>query len=244
MISVKPWKWEAVGRFALGVFAAISMGIVLNSLLAWFFPGMSDAVRRLIMAITTLVLELMLLGWIGFFLWESSLSWVEAFGFTKNKGKAVLMGIAASMVALPLAWGFQQASLTIMKWLHISPQAQAVVQELQSPDLSLIQKILFGVVAIVAAPVVEECIFRGILYPTIKQAGYPKLAMLGTALLFGIVHANALTFVPLTLLGLLLVVLYEATDNLLASIAAHSVFNGVNFLLLIFMEPLNELLNK
>jgi membrane protease YdiL (CAAX protease family) len=40
-------------------------------------------------------------------------------------------------------------------------------------------------------------------------------------------------FLPLTLLALALTWLYERTNNLLAPILAHSLFNGVNFLLFI-----------
>jgi membrane protease YdiL (CAAX protease family) len=41
-----------------------------------------------------------------------------------------------------------------------------------------------------------------------------------------------MTFLPLLALAVILVWIYEATDNLLAPIAAHSFFNLVNFFLL------------
>jgi membrane protease YdiL (CAAX protease family) len=88
--------------------------------------------------------------------------------------------------------------------------------------------------AVVLAPVVEEMLFRGILYPVIKELGYPRFALWSTSLVFGLVHANFMTFLPLTFLALLLVMLYEATDNLLAPILVHSLFNAVNFFLLVF----------
>jgi membrane protease YdiL (CAAX protease family) len=44
------------------------------------------------------------------------------------------------------------------------------------------------------------------------------------------------TFVPLTFFAMVLILLYESTDNLLAPIAAHSMFNLANFLLLLFQE--------
>ena len=47
------------------------------------------------------------------------------------------------------------------------------------------------------APVAEELLFRGILYPAIKQAGFPRLALWGTSLLFAAMHMNLVTFVPL-----------------------------------------------
>ena len=90
-------------------------------------------------------------------------------------------------------------------------------------------RVLIGVVAIFIAPVVEEMLFRGILYPTFKRYGFRHTALWGTALLFAAVHLNRVTFVPLAVLAVGLTWLYEATDNLLAPIMAHGFFNLVNF---------------
>ena len=78
--------------------------------------------------------------------------------------------------------------------------------------------------------------FRGILYPMLKQAGYRRLGLWGTSLLFAVVHLNAVTFVPLTALALVLTALYEWTNNLLAPIAAHLLFNALNFGMLLLLQ--------
>jgi uncharacterized protein len=98
-------------------------------------------------------------------------------------------------------------------------------------------RIYFGVLAILLAPVAEELLFRGILYPAIKQAGFPRVALWGTALLFAATHHNLPTFLPLALLAIALALLYEKTNNLLAPIAAHSLFNMMNFLVLFLVQP-------
>ena len=90
-------------------------------------------------------------------------------------------------------------------------------------------QVFLAFLAVVVAPVTEELLFRGILYPFIKQRGYPRLALWGTAVLFGALHLNLMTFIPLTFLGLVLAWLYDTTDNLLAPIFAHSLFNTANF---------------
>jgi membrane protease YdiL (CAAX protease family) len=88
----------------------------------------------------------------------------------------------------------------------------------------------------VLAPVAEEFIFRGTLYPFIKQLGWPKLALVGVSFLFALIHLNAPTFVPLFVLALAFTWLYEKTDCLLAPIAAHSLFNTAN-LVILFLQP-------
>jgi len=92
------------------------------------------------------------------------------------------------------------------------------------------------VVAIGIAPVAEELLFRGILYPAIKQAGFPGVALWGTSLLFAAIHVNLGIFVPLLLLALVLAQLYERTGNLLAPITAHALFNAFNFVGFFYLE--------
>ena len=79
-------------------------------------------------------------------------------------------------------------------------------------------------------------LFRGILYPTIKQAGFPKLSLWLTSLAFAAIHLNAVTFLPLLVLSLLLTFLYEKTNNLLAPITTHAVFNAVQFVWLYLQQ--------
>jgi membrane protease YdiL (CAAX protease family) len=122
--------------------------------------------------------------------------------------------------------------------LHLKPEEQQAVQTLQLASTWL-PRLALAVVTILLAPVAEEILFRGILYPWIKEAGFPRLALWGNALLFAAVHANLMTFMPLTVLALALTFLYEKTDNLLAPIATHAVFNGMNFIALYYVLPVN-----
>ncbi len=73
---------------------------------------------------------------------------------------------------------------------------------------------------------------RGVLCRRLREP-WPIAAALVTSLVFGAIHLNLMLFVPLTVFGLALVWLYEATGNLLTSILAHSLFNLANFFLLV-----------
>ena len=107
--------------------------------------------------------------------------------------------------------------------------AQPLVQELEKQDLPAGERVFLGALAVFLAPVAEEVIFRGILYPAIKQAGYPRTALWATSLLFGAIHQNLVAFVPLAGFSLLLIYLYEKTGSLWASITAHSILNFSTF---------------
>ena len=108
------------------------------------------------------------------------------------------------------------------------PQEQQAVQTLRIAS-SWLDRVVLGVVTILLAPVAEETLFRGILYPAIKQAGFPKLAFWLASIAFAAVHLNVMVFVPLLVLAMFLTVLYEKTDNLLAPITAHAAFNAIEF---------------
>ena len=244
MISEKPWSLEAVGRLMMGVIGMFCTGMLLNTLLGSLKLGLSEEHRRLIMVVVSLLVEVGALFWVWFFLWEQNLTWHQAFGFlSPRRGRVVILGAALAVLALPATWILQTASVCVMEWVHLTPKAQVAVETLSDPNLSVIEKVLMGVIAIVAAPVVEECLFRGVLYPGFKRLGHPRLALWGTSILFGAIHMNVATFLPLACFGAALVLLYEETDNLLAPIVAHSVFNSINFLVLIFMDPVSKALN-
>jgi len=96
--------------------------------------------------------------------------------------------------------------------------------------------VYLGVFAVVIAPVAEEFIFRGMLFPFVKRLGFPRLAWFGVSFLFALIHFNAPTFVPLFVLALALTWLYEKTDNLLAPITAHALFNAANLAVLLWQN--------
>ena len=157
----------------------------------------------------------------------------DAFGFRNGgPGRMAGFGVVMGLVALPAALGLNQLSIWCLNTMGIEVKIQDAVQAVQAAD-SLPKQVWLGVVAIGMAPVVEEILFRGILYPSIKQAGYPRTALWGTSLFFAVTHANLMTFVPLTFLAVVLTWLYERTDNLVAPIGAHATFNAVNFAFLI-----------
>jgi len=153
------------------------------------------------------------------------------------------LAVAGVLVALPIALVLQQLSALGMKTVSVEPEVQVVVQTLQETQ-TLQQRMFFAFVAIAGAPVVEEIIFRGILYPALKQHGWPRLALWGTSLLFALTHANAATFLPLSFLAMLLVFLYERTGNLLAPILTHSLFNAANYFALVYQSELMDLLRR
>jgi membrane protease YdiL (CAAX protease family) len=169
---------------------------------------------------------LVLTGW---FLREQGTTWKEAFGFANRWRVALLWGILAACVFLPIGDQIQQLCKTIIEhWSRspFEPEEQLPVQTLRLAA-SFGKRLILGIATVALAPAAEETLFRGILYPAIKQAGYPKLALWLTSVAFAGMHANAVAFLPLMVLSLVLTGLYEKTGNLLAPMIAHALFNSI-----------------
>ncbi|HUD84398.1 MAG TPA: type II CAAX endopeptidase family protein, partial [Candidatus Saccharimonadales bacterium] len=245
MISRKPWGIEAVARLCLAIIATFCFGMLLAGLLGKLHLPLPQAqIEFLQMMISLAFFQLSALVWITVFLRRYGIGWKEAFGLGLSEPMtAAAFGILAGALFLPAAWVLQYLSELLMELAHLTPEPQAVVQALQDPSLSLGSKLLFGAAAIVLAPLAEEAVFRGILYPAIKQQGYPRLALWGTSGVFAAMHANEATLLPLLIFALVLVYLYETFGNLLAPIVAHSLFNTANFLILIFQDKIDHFLH-
>lgn len=85
---------------------------------------------------------------------------------------------------------------------------------------------LMAFAAVVAAPLCEEIVFRGYLYPVLKKFSGIGPAALSSSLVFAAAHGNLTALLPLLIFGGLLVLLYEKTGSLWAPIAAHFCFNS------------------
>ena len=172
------------------------------------------------------------------FLREHELGPAEAFGLTNRLGFALACGALAASLFLPFSFMLQHATAWLMENLPrvaLHPEEQSAVHTIRSAS-SWFDRLTLGGATIILAPLSEEVLFRGIIYPWIKNFGFPQLALWGTSLIFAIVHFNLLSLPALFLLALMLTLLYEKTGNLLAPIAAHSLFNAFNLLALYQLE--------
>lgn len=114
-----------------------------------------------------------------------------------------------------------------------SPMHQESVKQLQNGSIPV--KITLAFTAVICAPFIEELGFRGYLYPLLKKFSGPVFSCIITSLLFGIVHMNLVMLLPLSLLGVLLVITYERTRSIWAPIATHMVFNLITVVNILFI---------
>lgn len=77
----------------------------------------------------------------------------------------------------------------------------------------------------VVTPVLEELVFRGIIFQRMKQISGNGIAVPASAFLFGIMHFNLVQFVYAFLIGLVLALAMEKAGHLYGAIAGHMAAN-------------------
>jgi len=234
VLTHKPWNPESL----LWLGCALMLALAPGAAVAGLFEDGSIAQ----MAANVTVLPVAIL--VGVTVWfqvnrrfyQTPISLAAAFGFNRrNTGRCLLLGLGTGFGLVGIAMALALSTSLLIQALGDQAEPQKLVtliaEEAAKPDQTG-ALVFFVVMAAVVAPVVEEILFRGILYPAIKQIGYPRIAAIGTAILFALFHVNLLTFASLTAVALGLIALYEFTDNLLAPIVAHAVFNASNLTML------------
>lgn len=175
--------------------------------------------------------------WITMFLGEQDLTWTQAFGLGRKPGRSVKVAGVTMLLVIPFTLFVLGGAIALLyKLFGLTPEAQVTVSFIQR-DPPTWQLVVMAFTATVLAPVAEEALFRGVLYTTLKQQGFHRAAFWGTSLLFAAIHMNIQAFIPLLFLALVWTWLYERTGNLLAPIAAHVIFNAVNFTALVMDLP-------
>jgi membrane protease YdiL (CAAX protease family) len=236
----KPWGFEFVERQLIKLLVCSQLGLLLW---AWAMKlAGSPAPSTAQMVIGGLCFQGATLPLARRFLRDHGVSLAEAFGLSHKRLTACLSGLVVAALFLPIGLSLQIGSAHLIEWagpkwpaLHLKPEVQQAVQTLESAD-TFRTRVMLAALTILLAPLAEEVLFRGILYPWIKSRGFPRLALWGTATMFATMHMNLISFVPLLLLAVALTLLYERTCNLLAPISGHALFNAINFALLFYYQ--------
>ena len=178
------------------------------------------------------------------FLHTHEVSWKEFLGMEgPGVGRKLLIGLGSGILVVPLLLGINWAISYLLTHFHGPPVEQQVVTMVKA-NSDVFLRISLALAAIITAPFVEEAVFRGVLYPAIKQRGHRLLGILFTALLFAGVHANLMTFIPLALFAIILALLYDKTGALVTPMITHSVFNALNFVLLLNERPIEQFFRR
>jgi len=95
--------------------------------------------------------------------------------------------------------------------------------------------ILFYITIGVIAPICEEALFRGFLYPSLRRVMNVPMAMLLSAAAFSLAHLDIGAILPLFALGCVFAFVVEKTKSIVPSIIAHGLWNSGTFTLVLLL---------
>ncbi|HWO69538.1 MAG TPA: CPBP family intramembrane glutamic endopeptidase [Actinomycetota bacterium] len=225
------WRWwEALAAYLVALLLA---GAVSLPVLQAVEP------RGTAELVASVVADAVVVGLLLLWLRRFHPGWADAVGRPGRPLREAGAGFIGGLVLYPaVALGLAPlVALAIEGLTGARPSPPAQLPE-ELTGLGVAAAILFG---LVAAPVQEELVFRGLLYPALRGRFGRWPAAWGQALLFGAVHYVPAPRLADSLLlqaamvgtGLGLALIYERRGNLLAPIAAHAAFNlvGLAFVL-------------
>lgn len=107
----------------------------------------------------------------------------------------------------------------------------------QSMKILFQDKIAGFLMIAVAAPILEETLFRGIILRALLKKYNPWKSIIYSAIAFGIFHLNPWQFLYATVVGLYLGYIYWKTNSLFYPILIHFMLNSTSFVLGQYYSP-------
>lgn len=166
--------------------------------------------------------------------------WHKEIRIRPQKAVNGLSLVPMAVLAAALAMGLN-GFLTLIELYKYSPAFQEVSQ-LQGDIPVWLGVLSYGILA----PLGEETVFRGIVYGKLKSISNVPVAIILSGFAFGLFHGNLVQAVYATVLGIVLALVYEIYDSILAPMLFHGIANLFVYFLLdlteigdVFVMPLS-----
>ena len=126
--------------------------------------------------------------------------------------------------------------------INMIPWPEAMVESYVESSASLTsqQPVIDFLAVVLMAPLVEELLFRGVIYDALCTFVPAGAAVVFQAMLFGSTHGTLLWILYSTLIGCVLGYVRKRTDSLWPCILMHSAFNGSSYLFTWFAERYSQ----
>ncbi|MEY3895408.1 MAG: hypothetical protein RLZZ214_927 [Verrucomicrobiota bacterium] len=219
---VPTWFYRPLDLLGAGFVFVLFFSLALATARA---AGKDDAVLDPGGLLASIAFQFIIAGIVTFFV-SNRIRPTEWLGLKWRKWPRVFLIAPAAVVFMWVLFGGLQA-LGFMEWVESLgvETVQDTVKLLQESSDPLILG-LMGFAAVVAAPLCEEIVFRGYLYPVAKKFSGPWVAGICSAMVFAAAHGSLAALLPLFIFGCVLVFLYEKTGSIWAPVAVHCCFNG------------------
>ena len=214
-------------KVSLAFITAMLLDLICARVIKNCFPQIADN-----LVLVNLICEATILLPGVIFVFASGEKFTEFMGFRKIKPGTLFAIVPFTMLTTPLI-----TLLNLLTQFFTDNAAVNMMTDYNMAELSFGQ--MFFSIA-VFAPLCEEMTCRGVYYQGYKKSGSAFWAMIFSSLLFGLMHMNINQAVYAFGMGILAVLLVEATGSLWSSVIYHGLVNGsqvVLMYLMLQMEP-------
>ncbi len=213
-----PKPWDSVGLVFVQMLTLLVLSLGLSLVNGFLDFGQNG------LMVFTLLGEILLLFPLMVWVRLRRFSWRETFSVRPVAWKMIGLAVGLGVLAWPLATA---ASLPF-EWAlsKIGPAPELPVPE------NLFQIFVLGFTVMVAAPLVEEPMFRGfVLRGWLSVSRWAAIAVSGV--LFGMLHGQLAGLVALALVGILLGTVAVRTSSTIPAMVLHGTFNAISFVFLL-----------
>jgi uncharacterized protein len=133
------------------------------------------------------------------------------------------------LLAIPAWIGAQLLAGIVVRLLE--PFGMRPEEGLAETAIRVVDPAVLMVAVVGVAPIAEEIFFRGVVYNAWLREYGARRALIGSAVLFALIHGSVFVMLPIFGLGIALALLYRATGSLPAAIAMHAGFNAITLAL-------------
>jgi membrane protease YdiL (CAAX protease family) len=142
-------------------------------------------------------------------------------GFRKPRARSLALGALAGIGCAGIAAGYLYL---LDRWEPLRAlKEQAMESSLFGRDTSAAP---IAVLAIVAAPIFEEYLFRGLIFQGLARTVPLRWAVIGSATLFAIIHPPV-SFPAVFALGIAAAIVFHRTRSFWAAVTVHAVYNAL-----------------
>jgi membrane protease YdiL (CAAX protease family) len=151
---------------------------------------------------------------------------------TKNFEFRKIEHIKSLVQNIIIVWPILVLISLVSKAIFFEFSEQDIVKGLRRLNNST-ELISVFIMIVIIAPIIEEILFRGLIYRVFKGILGPFFAAVLSSVLFSFVHLNLLSFPYLFIFGIILCVYYEKENTIIIPILIHSIFNLIMFTLIL-----------
>ncbi|AIY43367.1 Abortive infection protein [Collimonas arenae] len=163
---------------------------------------------------------------IGFIIAGTLTYCLTRYTFWRTKAQGV-PAVTGSNLGTSVGWGLCGGALSaILGLVYIYVIRHLDLWQGSNPVVELSSRVWLIGLAVVAAPLFEEFIFRGLIFGGLRRSMPSFTAILMSAAIFAIVHPPQ-SMLPVFVLGVCTAFAYDRTKTLLAPMLVHAIYNAV-----------------